>query len=110
MVSVKRIIVAALVVIIGVFAARYIFQSEERKVKKRFNLLSDWVSKDVDEDNFTMTRKTLGIGTLFAGKCILKTHIHPIAGSRGSLQAGHSGNTRPKDIKKDRGLGEKAGV
>ncbi len=81
MVNIRRIIIGLLVVIIGIFVARYILQSEKRKVKKRFDLLSEWVSKDLDESSFTMARKALSIGTLFADNCILKTHVDSVSGT-----------------------------
>ncbi len=81
MVTTRHIIIGVLVVTIGIFVTCHVFQSEERKVKKRFNSLAEWVSKDQDENNFTMTRKTLGIGTLFAPTCSLETHIDSVSGS-----------------------------
>ena len=81
MVRTRHIIIGLLVVIIGIFVVRYILQSEERKVKKRFDLLSEWVSKDRNESNFTMAKKTLSIGTLFASNCVLETDVDSITGT-----------------------------
>ena len=81
MVKIKYLIIAILAVGIGVWATVYLFPSEERKVKKQFNLLSEWVSKDSGENTFTMAHKTRNLGSLFAEKFELKTEIESMSGS-----------------------------
>jgi hypothetical protein len=80
-VKMKYMIVAVLVVIVGIVAAVYLFPSEKRKVKKQFDFLSEWVSKDPGENPFTMAQKVKSIGTLFAKNCRLKAHIESISGT-----------------------------
>jgi hypothetical protein len=77
----KYLIIAIIVVGIGVLAAFFLFQSEERKVKKQFHLLSGWVSKDPGENTLTMAHKTQKIGTLFAENFELKTEMDSMSGS-----------------------------
>ena len=81
MVRIRTIIIAALVVIIGIGGVAYFSQSEEKKVKKRFDLMSEWVSKDPGEKAFTMAHKIQSLGTLFAETCGIKAPIHSLSGS-----------------------------
>lgn len=81
MVKVKYIIIVALMVIIGILAATYLFISEEKKIRNQFDLLSEWVSKDSGENTFTMAHKIQSIGTLFTENCGIKTHINSLSGS-----------------------------
>jgi hypothetical protein len=81
MVKIKYIIIAVLMVIIGIWAAIYFFQNEEKKVRKQFNLLSEWVSKAPGENTFAMVQKIKNIGTLFPENCELKVPVYSISGS-----------------------------
>ena len=81
MVKIKYLIIAIIAVGIGVLAAFTLFQSEERRVKKQFSLLSEWASKDPGENVLTMAHKTQRMGTLFAEKFELKTEIDSMSGS-----------------------------
>ena len=81
MVKVKTILIAVLMVIVGILAAVFFFPSEEKKVKKQFALLSEWVSKDPGESTFTMAHKIKSIGTLFAETCDLIVPVHSLSGS-----------------------------
>lgn len=83
MVKIKYIIGAIIgvsAVILGVILATVYFQSEEKKVRKQFYLLSGWVSKESGESLFTMTHKTRNIGTLFDEKCGFKTYLDSLSG------------------------------
>ena len=71
----------ALIVIIGIVFAVTVFPSEEKKVKKRFYLLSEWVSKSPEENSFTMLQKMKDIGTLFLEPCELKAPNESLSGS-----------------------------
>ena len=81
MVTIKHLIIAVLAVGIAVWAAFYVFQSEERKVKKPFHLLEGWVSKEGGENAFVMAHKTQSIGSLFAQEFELRTEIDSVSGS-----------------------------
>ena len=66
MVKIKYLLIGVLIVIIGILAAVIFFPNEEKRVKKQFNLLSEWVSKSPEENTFTLLQKMKNIGTLFA--------------------------------------------
>ena len=70
-----------LIVIIGILFAVTVFPSEEKRVKKRFHLLSEWVSKSPEENSFTMLQKMKDIGTLFLEHCELKAPNESLSGS-----------------------------
>jgi len=77
----KNIIIGALVVVIGIGVTIYFFPSEEKKIKKQFRLLAEWVSKDPGENTFTMAYKVRNIGTLFDGTCEFKIPVYSFSGS-----------------------------
>jgi len=81
MVKIKYLLVGVLVVIIGIVVAAAVFPSEERSVKKRFLLLSEWVSKSPEESSLTMLQKMKDIGTLFFEPCELKSPNESLSGS-----------------------------
>jgi hypothetical protein len=81
MVKIKYLIIGILIVIIGVAVAISFFTGEERKVKKQFHFLSEWVSKAPDENVLNMLQKNKKIGTLFDEPCTLKVSNHSLSGS-----------------------------
>jgi hypothetical protein len=81
MVKIKYLLAGVLVVIIGIVVAATVFPSEERSVKKRFFLLSEWVSKSPEESSLTMLQKMKDIGTLFFEPCELKSLNESLSGS-----------------------------
>jgi len=81
MVRSKHVTLTLFVVIVGILAGVYCFQSEGKKIKKQFKLLSKRALKDHDENNFTMAGKARSIGTLFAENCTIDTHIASLSGS-----------------------------
>ena len=81
MVKIKYPIIAVLIVAIGLLAKVFLFPSEEKKVKRQFALLSEWVSKDPGESTFTMAHNVKSIGALFAENCDLKAPVHSLSGS-----------------------------
>lgn len=81
MVKIKHIIIAILVVIVGVWAAFYFSQNEEKRVRKQFDILSEWVSKDPGEKALTMAHKIRSAGDLFAEECEIKAPIDSLSGS-----------------------------
>jgi hypothetical protein len=81
MVKIKYILGGVLVTIIGIVVFFYFFPNDERKVKKQFNLLSEWVTKSQDEPSFTMLQKIKNIGTLFDEHCELKVPSQSLSGS-----------------------------
>jgi hypothetical protein len=81
MVKGKHVTLTLFVVVVGILAGVFCFQTEGKKIKKQFRLLSKQASKDHDENNFTMARKARSIGTLFAENCTIDAHITSISDS-----------------------------
>jgi hypothetical protein len=81
MVKMKYLLTGVLIVIIGVVLAVTLFPSEEKRVKKRFRLLSEWVSKSAEENAFTLLQKMKDIGALFSEPCELKAPDESLSGS-----------------------------
>jgi hypothetical protein len=81
MVKIKYILIGVLIAIIGIAVVFYFFPNEEKKVKKQFNFLSEWVAKSQDEAPFTMLQKIKNIGTLFDEHCELKAPSQSLSGS-----------------------------
>jgi hypothetical protein len=81
MVKVRYLFMGVLMVIIGIVFAVTVFPSEEKRVKKRFHLLSEWVSKSPEENAFTMLQKMKDIGSLFLDPCELKAPHESLSGS-----------------------------
>jgi hypothetical protein len=81
MVNIKYLLAGVLIVIIGIVLVVAVFPSEEKRVKKRFRLLSEWVSKSPEEGSLTMLQKMKDIGTLFLEPCELKSPNESLSGS-----------------------------
>jgi len=81
MVKIKYILIGVLIVILGILAAVIFFPNEEKRVKKQFNRLSEWVSRPPDENTFTLLQKMKNIGTLFDEHCELKAPDQSLSGS-----------------------------
>ncbi|MFB3884608.1 MAG: hypothetical protein ACE144_05235 [Thermodesulfobacteriota bacterium] len=81
MVKFKPIIAGLLVVAAGIGVVLYLFPSEEKKVKKQFRLLAEWVSKEQGENPITMAYKIKNIGTLFDGTCEFDIPAYSFSGT-----------------------------
>jgi len=81
MVRFKKIVISLMIVAIGIGVVLYFFPSEEKKIKKQFRLLAEWVSKDPGENTFIMAYKIKNIGTLFDGTCEFKVPVYSFLGS-----------------------------
>ena len=81
MVRMKYLLIAALMVIFGIVMAITAFPSEEKRVKKQFRLLSEWVSKSTEENAFTMLERMKQIGSLFDAHCELRVPDQSLSGS-----------------------------
>jgi hypothetical protein len=66
---------------VGISAAFLFFPSEEKKVKKRFALLSEHISKDSGENTFTMANKIKGINDLFGENCNFAVSDYSLSGN-----------------------------
>jgi hypothetical protein len=74
MVKIKYAIIATVVLIAGIWTFMHFYQSDEKKVRKLFDQLSEWASKEQNEDHFTMAGKIKNIGELCADDFVLTTH------------------------------------
>lgn len=81
MAKIKYLFIAALIAILGIVIAITVFPSEEKRVKKQFRLLSEWVSKSTEENAFTMLQRMKDIGSLFDAHCELKVPDQSLSGS-----------------------------
>jgi hypothetical protein len=81
MVRLKPIILWGLVTVIGIGVVLYLFPSEEKKIKKQFRLLAEWVSKEAGENPITMAYKIKKIETLFDGMCEFGISLYSFSGS-----------------------------
>jgi hypothetical protein len=81
MVKIKYILIALLIFIVGIWAITYFSQSEEKKVKKQFDLLSEWISKESGEDVFAVGQKMKNIGSLFDENCEIKIPAQSLSGT-----------------------------
>ena len=79
--KIKYLVVGALIVAIGIVVAVTLIPSEEKRVKRQFSLLSEWVSKSPEENAFTMLQKMKNIGTLFDKHCEMKIPDQSLSGS-----------------------------
>ena len=77
----KHPVIAVLVFILSVLAVLTLFPSEEKKVRKQFHLLAEWVSKEPGENPMTMVYKIKNIGTLFDGTCEFKIPAYSFSGN-----------------------------
>ncbi len=77
MAKLKHVIIAGFVVLFGTRAFFYLLPSEEKKVRKQFDLLSQYVSKQPGEDLFSMANRVKNIGRLFAENCEFKIEGDP---------------------------------
>jgi hypothetical protein len=81
MVKMKYLIIAFLIVVVGISATILFFPSEEKKVKKRFALLSEQISKDPQENTFVMASKIKGITALFGENCNFRVSDYSLSGN-----------------------------
>jgi hypothetical protein len=80
LVKIKSLTILLLVLIVGTCSVLYFFPSEEKKIKKQFALLSQWASKDQEENIFALVERGKRIVTLFDENCGLKIPPYSIDG------------------------------
>lgn len=78
---IKYILVSMLMVVVGIMVIITLLPSEEKRVKKQFQLLSEWVSKSPEENALTMLQKMKNIGALFNEHCEMKIQDQSLSGS-----------------------------
>jgi hypothetical protein len=79
-VKVKYVLIALILFAIGIGVSLTLFQSEEKRVKKQFHLLSKGVSREPGENIFTMDQKIKKIGSLFDETCEINIPAHSVSG------------------------------
>ena len=86
-VKVKYVLIALILIAIGIGFSLTLFQSEEKRVKKQFHLLSEGVSREPGENIFTMDQKIKKMGSLFDETCELKIPAYSLSGllTRGEI-------------------------
>ncbi len=72
MVRLKSLLIAGLIVLIGVLAVFYLLPSEEKKVRKQFDLLAQYAVKEPNEDLLSAVNRAKNIARLFSDPCELK--------------------------------------
>jgi len=77
MVKLRHAVIAGFVVLAGLLAVYYLLPSEEKKVRKRFDLLAQYVSKEPGEDLFSMANRVKNIGSLFSDPSEFKVEGDP---------------------------------
>jgi hypothetical protein len=80
-VKIKYLLAGALIVVVGIALAITLVPSEEKRVKRQFHLLSEWVSKSPEENAFTMLQKMKNIGILFDEHCEMKIPDQSLSGN-----------------------------
>jgi len=80
-VKIKYLLVGALIVVVAIVLAITLIPSQEKRVKRQFHLLSEWVSKSPEENALTMLQKMKNIGTLFDEHCEMKIPDQSLSGS-----------------------------
>lgn len=77
MVRLKTVVILGSAVVVGILAVLYFSPSEEKKVRKQFDLLSQYVAKEPGEDPFSMANRIQHISRLFAENCEFKIEGDP---------------------------------
>jgi hypothetical protein len=79
-VKLKYVLIALILIAIGIGVSLTLFQSEEKRVRKQFHLLSGGVSKEPGENIFTMDQKIKKIGSFFDETCEINIPAHSVSG------------------------------
>ena len=67
--KIKITMTVILLAVIAVLASLYLFPGDKIKIKKQFEALSNFVSKEKGESAFTMAYKVNALASLFADSC-----------------------------------------
>jgi len=78
--KVKYILMAAILIVLTVWTAFSLTQTEEKRVKKTFRLLSDAMMKESGESIFTLDQKIKKIASLVADTCEIKLPAYGLSG------------------------------
>jgi hypothetical protein len=75
--------VAVVLVAVGIWATGCFTESEEKKVRRQFDRLSEWVSRDSEETIFTAVRKSRNVASVCADDCVVVAEDPSLAGAYG---------------------------
>lgn len=98
MVNIPRgwLIRAGLLAVVVAGVAYWRWPRPEREVRRRFELLSNWVSKEPGETTSVMVYKTQRLGELFADPCTLEVDRYGLAGTYSPEEiSSHAARARP---------------
>lgn len=70
--------------VVAVYGGIRLFPSEEKKVRKRFELLEKWVSKEGEEGVLVAARRSQNVGSLFSDASVFHSIYPTLSGVLGS--------------------------
>jgi hypothetical protein len=76
----RRLALFSFIVMAGILAIVYLYPNEEKKIKKQFSLLAQWISVEQKENVFTIAEKMKNMGDLFTDKVNLKIPDYQLFG------------------------------
>lgn len=80
--SLKRILFFGLILALGITLGFYLHESKEEKVKKQFQFIAKWVSKEnAEEDSFVTAERIQNLSTLFANSFSFKGAHSSLSGT-----------------------------
>ena len=77
---IKRLVQIALLLIISVMAFYFFLQSEEGKIRKQLNLLTELISREGEEPTIMLAQKARKTGLLFTETCEYESKSHSYSG------------------------------
>lgn len=87
MVNTKRWMIAGLVAVVAVVAVLWLMPNEDKKVRRQFARLSEWVGKDGSESVIVMAARGKQVAALLADPCELKGSIPSMGGTYSRQEA-----------------------
>jgi len=79
-IKVKYILIGLIMIAMGIWGSLSLSQSNEKRVKKQFHLLSEAVSREPGENIFTLDQKLKKIGSLFDETCDIHIPAQSLSG------------------------------
>lgn len=85
MVKFRHFIIISLVLVLGIILFKYLSPAEDKKIKKSFKLLCQYVEKRADENLLSSVNRIKNISRLFLNPCIFKIEDDPFYSLSGSF-------------------------
>jgi len=73
----RYLLLGIAILVVGILSWKYLFPSEEKRVMKQFELLSQYVEKVAEEDILSAANRMKNISQLFADPCEFKIEGDP---------------------------------